>query len=157
VQQKRGAVRQQRVALHLTEANAATQLTALDGLMRELVDGADGSHLELIRHHMAKPLVGAVYQGGQPRGWVSRCSHHAHTALTYRSQGVRWHGERTAGRALKGWAECSHHPLCSRIAYLVVHATHEDLTRHLRTRDAADEHLRTSSPPQTPVTPQLLH
>ena len=36
-------------------------------------------------------------------------------------------------------------------AYLVVHTAHEDLTRHFRARDAADEHLRARLAP----TPQL--
>ena len=48
VEQVRGAVRQQRVALHLAEADAAAGLAALDGLARQGVDGADGADLELV-------------------------------------------------------------------------------------------------------------
>lgn len=43
-----GAVRQQRVALHLAEAHAAPGLAALDGLAGERVDGPDGADLELV-------------------------------------------------------------------------------------------------------------
>lgn len=48
MQQVGGAVRQQRVALHLAEADAAAGLAALDGLARQRVHGPDGADLELV-------------------------------------------------------------------------------------------------------------
>ena len=41
-------MRQQRVALHLAEADAAAGLAPLDRLAGERVDGPDGAHLELV-------------------------------------------------------------------------------------------------------------
>lgn len=46
MQEVGGAVRQQRVALHLAEADAAAELAALDGLTRHGVDGARGADLD---------------------------------------------------------------------------------------------------------------
>ena len=45
VQDVGSAVGQQRVALHLSEADAAAELAALDGLLSELVVGACRSDL----------------------------------------------------------------------------------------------------------------
>lgn len=45
VQQVGGSMRQQRVALHLSKADAAAKLAALDGLPGERVDGARGPNL----------------------------------------------------------------------------------------------------------------
>lgn len=57
LQQEGGAVRDERVALHLAEAHAAPAAPPLDGLPRERVHGARGAHLPLVGHHVAQPLV----------------------------------------------------------------------------------------------------
>ena len=45
VQEVGSAVRQQSIPLHLSEANAAAQLAALDGLPGQGVDWPEGPHL----------------------------------------------------------------------------------------------------------------
>ena len=48
---------EQRVALHLTHTDSTTLFTALDGLVREVVDFTRGSHLELVVDHVTETLV----------------------------------------------------------------------------------------------------
>lgn len=46
MQQKGGPVREQRVALHFAESDAATGFPTLDRLVGQVVDGANGPHLD---------------------------------------------------------------------------------------------------------------
>eukprot|EP00160_Parvularia_atlantis_P019732 Unigene7868_Nuclearia_a/m.24167 Unigene7868_Nuclearia_a/g.24167 ORF Unigene7868_Nuclearia_a/g.24167 Unigene7868_Nuclearia_a/m.24167 type:complete len:339 (-) Unigene7868_Nuclearia_a:1067-2083(-) len=57
LQHERHAVREQRVALHLAKADAASALAALDGLLRQVVHGAGRADLELVRDHVPQALV----------------------------------------------------------------------------------------------------
>ena len=57
VQQIRRSVRQQRVALHLSQPNTSSLLPSLDGLAGQLVDGSRRSDLALVADHVSKPLV----------------------------------------------------------------------------------------------------
>mmetsp|Transcript_4905 Transcript_4905/g.8982 ORF Transcript_4905/g.8982 Transcript_4905/m.8982 type:complete len:207 (+) Transcript_4905:1372-1992(+) len=50
-------MRKKRVSLHLSETNPSSKLPSLDGLTCQIVDGSDGSHLELVTDHVTQPLV----------------------------------------------------------------------------------------------------
>eukprot|EP00963_Diacronema_lutheri_P012399 scaffold1724_cov341-Pavlova_lutheri.AAC.75 len=57
VEQEGSAVRQQRIPLHLSEADAAAQLASLDRLSRQRIHRSSRTHLKLVRYHVTKPLV----------------------------------------------------------------------------------------------------
>lgn len=50
-------MRQQTVALHLAEADAAVALATFNRLSRERVNGTCRAHLELVGDHVAQTLV----------------------------------------------------------------------------------------------------
>jgi len=52
-----GAVGEERVALHLADADTTTLGSTFDGLARERVDGARRAHLELVVDHVTQALV----------------------------------------------------------------------------------------------------
>ena len=56
-QQEATAVSQKSVSFHLAESDTAMAFSALDGLHCHRVYRACGSHLALITHHVAQPLV----------------------------------------------------------------------------------------------------
>ncbi|KAG5459468.1 MAG: hypothetical protein BJ554DRAFT_127 [Olpidium bornovanus] len=57
LQEVRHAVGEQRVALHLAEADASGALAAFQRLLREVVHRARRPDLVLVRHHVPQPLV----------------------------------------------------------------------------------------------------
>ena len=57
LEQIRGAVGEERVAFHLSKANATRTLTPLDGLAGEVVHRSSGPNLKFIRDHMTEALV----------------------------------------------------------------------------------------------------
>lgn len=48
---------QEGVTLHLSETDTTTALSSLDGLVREVVDWAGGTHLVLVGDHMTQTLI----------------------------------------------------------------------------------------------------
>mmetsp|Transcript_15972 Transcript_15972/g.60416 ORF Transcript_15972/g.60416 Transcript_15972/m.60416 type:complete len:683 (-) Transcript_15972:428-2476(-) len=57
LQERRGAVRDDAVALHLAKAEAAVLSTPLHGLAREELHGAAAARVHLVVHHMLQALV----------------------------------------------------------------------------------------------------
>lgn len=57
VQEERGAVSEERVALHFAEADAAAELAALDRLTGEVVHWPRGADLVFVLNHVAQTLV----------------------------------------------------------------------------------------------------
>ena len=50
-------MRNQRIALHLSDTDTTSLRTALDGLTSEVIDRAGGTDLELVVHHVTQTLV----------------------------------------------------------------------------------------------------
>ena len=57
LEEEHGPVGEERVPLHLAEADAAAAPPPLDWLARHLVHRAHRAHLELVAHHVPQPLV----------------------------------------------------------------------------------------------------